>query len=87
MALGMYSVLIHKRFRRLIADWSIENVTPDAIPYKILLDISVLPKKNNTCNKYLILIRLFIFDCLITLISAVSQSQTGIFNVVLNGKG
>ena len=37
---------------RLIADWSLENMNPDPIQYRMSLDVSALPK-----NKNLILIR------------------------------
>jgi len=44
-AFGVYSVLNC----RLIADWSVyitDNINPDMTPYRMLLDVSVSPKKN-----------------------------------------
>ena len=40
-------VLCFKGFSRLITDWLVENVNPDMTSNRILLDVSVLPKKNN----------------------------------------
>jgi len=36
---------------RLNADWWVENMNPDVTSYRMLLDISVLPKINIKKNK------------------------------------
>lgn len=41
-AFGVYSVLNG----RLNFNWSFEKINPDMTPYRMLLDVSVLPKKS-----------------------------------------
>ena len=43
------------RFRRVVADWSVENVTPQMTQYVMLLDASIFL---HTHKKHLIFIRL-----------------------------
>jgi len=45
----MYSVFDTLRFRRLITDWSVENMNPDVTPYRVSLDVSMSQKKK--CGK------------------------------------
>jgi hypothetical protein len=44
-ALEMYSVLIPKRFSRLISDWSVENMKSVMTQYRLFLDVSVTVAK------------------------------------------
>ena len=41
-----------------MADWSVENMNPNITPSGMLLDASMLPKKEKDATKHLILIRL-----------------------------